>query len=206
MDNTPSGEPGQLSSADIIEPKCRDQTGEATTIIGVRESFIAFYDREYHQVVRFCIRCGADLQAAEDATQEAFREAWERYVLRGTWDQEITRPRAWIRRVAQRYYLRPPGPRQRPSIVLVSEYSDSLDPNYSDELSVETMNVLEALSGLDSDLRTVMAFHLDGFTAREIGIEIGIEDPQKVRDLLKKARKILAARLGAARNQGGMVP
>lgn len=206
MTESPPGEPGLASGPDIVEAKCSEQASEGTTIIDVRERFIAFYDREYHQVVRFCMRCGADLQAAEDATQEAFREAWERYVLPGRWDEDIILPDAWIRTVAYRYYKRPPGPRLRPLVILMPDYPDSLDnPNNTDGLSVETLTVLEALDSLDSELRAVMAFHLDRFTAKEIGVQIGIEDPQKVRDLLKKARKILAARLGATRDQGGIV-
>lgn len=194
-----------MADADIAEPKLSERASRHSRIIDVRERFIAFYDSEYHHVVRFCIRCGASLPAAEDATQEAFREAWERQVLPGTWD-EITQPRAWIRTLALRYYKRPPGPRVRPLTLLVADYPDSLDdPSYSEELSVETLTVLEALDSLDPLLRKIMAFHLDEFSAKEIGAEVGIGDPQKIRDLLKKARKILAARLGPTRNQGRRV-
>jgi len=43
-------------------------------------------------------------------------------------------------------------------------------------------------------LPTVMAFHLDGFNAVEIGVHLGMTD-QYVRDLVKKARRILRREL-----------
>jgi RNA polymerase sigma factor (sigma-70 family) len=206
MTVSPPGDPAPLPRAKMIEPSCGGMPGQADTISDVRARFIALYDREYPLVVRFLLRYGADLQSAEDATQEAFRSAWERYVLTDTWEHEIAQPRAWIRTVALNYYRRPPGPRRRPPIVLVPDFPDNLDdPDSSPELSAETLTVLEALNWLDPELRAVMAFHLDGFSAREIGVQLGLEDPQKVRDRLKKARKILATKLGPARNQGGRV-
>jgi RNA polymerase sigma factor (sigma-70 family) len=194
-----------VTAAEIVGAKSSAPPGETTKIIGVREGFIKFYDAEYDPVVRFVVYCGARLQSAEEAAQEAFSHAWERYVLPGTWEEEIANPRAWIRKVALNCYKRPPGPRKRPEMVLVPEFPDL--PNEADnfaDLSLETLSVLDVLHSLDPELQAVMAFHLDGFTAVEIGGQLSI-DPQKVRDRLKKARKILARKLGSAKDQGRRV-
>jgi hypothetical protein len=47
-----------------------------------------------------------------------------------------------------------------------------------------------------------MAYHLDGFTGPEIASALRVTD-QQARDALKKARKILAARLPAPGNTSG---
>jgi DNA-directed RNA polymerase specialized sigma24 family protein len=63
------------------------------------------------------------------------------------------------------------------------------------DLSIGTMQVIEALRLLEPELQAVMAFDLDGFTAAEAGLYLGLTD-QQVRDRRKKARKLLADRLG----------
>jgi RNA polymerase sigma-70 factor (ECF subfamily) len=194
-----------LTEVETVRAKSSAPPSETTKIIDVREGFIKFYDAEYYPVVRFVMRRGASLQRAEEAVQEAFSQAWEHYVLPGTWEQAIANPRAWIRTVAFNCYRRPPGRRTRPEIVLVPEFPDLPDETDSfADLSLETLSVLDALRSLDPELRAVMAFRLDGFTAVEIGGQLGI-DPQKVRDRLKKARKILARKLGSAKDQEGRV-
>jgi len=205
MTVTPSDETSPVLPAATAGPKSSTQTAETAKIIDVRTRFIAFYDEEYDLIVRFVVRCGAGLQSAEDATQEAFRYAWEHYVLPGTWEEKVPSPRAWIRTVAFRCWKRPPGPRRRPMTILVPEYPDDLgDPDSFAELTLETLSVLDALNSLDPLLRAIMAFTLDRFTAVEIGAELNI-DPQKVRDQRKKARKILARRLNGGGDQGRRV-
>jgi len=63
------------------------------------------------------------------------------------------------------------------------------------DLSVGALVVMDALRSLEPELQAVMAFDLDGFTAAESGGYLGLTD-QQVRDRRKKARKILAAKLG----------
>jgi DNA-directed RNA polymerase specialized sigma24 family protein len=157
--------------------------------------FIEFYDREYHLVVRFVMNCGASLAAAEDAAQEAFLDAWRLMSVPGKW-AIIDDPRGWIRVVALRKYWRPPGCRKEPQAILQPVTPDTGDAGVSQvDLSVGALVVIDALRGLEPELRAVMAFDLDGFTAAESGGYLGLTD-QQVRDRRKKARKILAGQLG----------
>ena len=62
------------------------------------------------------------------------------------------------------------------------------------------MVVMDALPGLEPELQAVMAFDLDGFTAAESRGYLGLTD-QQVRDRRKKARKILAGKLGVMESE-----
>ena len=162
--------------------------------------FIEFYDREYHLVVRFMMNCGASLTAAEDAAQEAFLDAWKLMSVPGKW-AAIDDPRGWIRAVALRKYWRPPGVRKAPQTILQPVMPDTRDTGVSQvDLSVGALVVMDALRGLEPELQAVMAFDLDGFTAAESRGYLGLTD-QQVRDRRKKARKILAGKLGVMESE-----
>jgi RNA polymerase sigma factor (sigma-70 family) len=166
----------------------------------VRADFITFYDGEYLRVVFFLIRCGASLQCAEDAAQEAFVEAWT-LAERGDWD-DIAGQRGWIRTVALRKYRRPPERRRAMPLVLpVAECPDVLQPGRDcADLTAETQFVVEVLRSLDPELQAIMAFDLDGFTTGEVADLLGLTE-QQVRDRRKKARRILAVMLAGAKAQ-----
>lgn len=42
----------------------------------MRTEFLDFFDSEYVLIVRFLIWCGASVDEAEDAIQDAFTETW----------------------------------------------------------------------------------------------------------------------------------
>ena len=175
------------------------QTADSLTA-RMRAEFIAFYDCEYPRVVVFLIHCGASWHCAEDAAQEAFVEAWT-LAERGGWG-DIAEQRGWMRTVAFRKYRRPPGPRRCPPLVL--PVADCPDPAQSSmdfaDLTAETRFVVEVLRSLDPELRAVMAFDLDEFTAGETADLLGLTE-QQVRDRRKKARRILAVMLARMREQ-----
>jgi DNA-directed RNA polymerase specialized sigma24 family protein len=178
--------------------------GEAAALAGdarlakIREDFLIFYDREYHGVVRFVMRCGASLLAAEDAVQDAFVDAWELTARIDAWTA-ITEPRGWIRRVALRKYRRPPGKHRRPPTVSVGDLPEMPQPGHSQmDLTDGTLFVVAALRRLAPEMQAVMAFHLDGFTGPQIASQLGIT-AQKARDVLKAARKILARDLAGVK-------
>jgi RNA polymerase sigma factor (sigma-70 family) len=157
--------------------------------------FMDFYDREYHLVVRFVMNCGASLAAAEDAAQEAFLDAWKLMSAAGKW-VTVDDPRRWIRAVALNKYRRPPGFRKAPPTILHPVVEDTEDTQVSlVDVSASTLHVIDALRSLEPELQAVMAFDLEGFTAAEAGRYLGLTD-QQVRDRRKKARKILAGKLG----------
>lgn len=190
------GQPAGSHLAAIGDPHTDD--GRAAEI---RADFLAFYDREYLPVVRFVMRCGAGLQAAEDAVQDAFVDAWALTTRPDAW-MAIADPRGWIRRVALRKYRRPPGKHRRPVTIPVSDLPEMPLPGHSQmDLTNDTLLVVAVLRRLDPEMQAAMAFHLDGFTGPQIASQLGITD-QKARDLLKAARKILARDLAGLKKQG----
>jgi RNA polymerase sigma factor (sigma-70 family) len=173
----------------------------------VREHFLDFYAEQYPQVVRFVmVARHATLQAAEDAAQEAFIEAWRTAHSPGAWDR-IKNREAWIRTIALRRHLRPGGTRNRqpPTVAgaddLVTDRPSS-QPDPAD-LATGTMRVLQALHAVDDDhARAVMAFTLDGYPDRVIATQLDL-DPQQVRNLRTKARTLLRRHLATSRAQEG---
>ncbi|MFF5265033.1 RNA polymerase sigma factor [Actinomadura viridis] len=177
----------------------------------MRAEFLQLHEDHHHRVVAFLLSYGASLDDAQDATHDAFVEAWHAVQTPGAW-KRIEHPAAWIRKVALRRYQRPPGPRDRPPTVslqpdLVPEPAPESGPSRVDpvELAIARTDVLAALRTLDNDCRAVIAFQMDGFSAVETAAALGMDD-QRVRNLRKKARARLAAMLAPARTQEGGAP
>ncbi|QKW32491.1 sigma-70 family RNA polymerase sigma factor (plasmid) [Nocardiopsis flavescens] len=167
-----------------------------------RAAYVRFVDAHYHLVVRFLVHCGARIDDAVDATQEAFLEAWREAIHRT--DRVIANPAGWIRQVALNKYRRPPGPRKRPPTVLGLPVPDRSQPGPGHaELTDQALDVLRALHRLEPTDRAVIAFSMDGFSSVEAAEYLGIT-PQKARDILKRARRRLAAELAHhPRQEGG---
>ena len=93
--------------------------------------------------------------------QEAFTESWALLEQKpGQW-LAITRMPGWIRMVALRRYLRPPGPRIRPLLAEGTDIPDLPDPGPGPgRLTVLTQTVLQALRSLDEQTRIAAAFYL----------------------------------------------
>lgn len=158
---------------------------DAARMTRVRADFLEFYDRQFPYIVRFLIYVGANPQDAENATQEAFIDAWHLTAPPGKW-ADIEQPDGWIRTVALRKCWR-----NSRMILPVADSQEMPQPDSDHgELTPQTLAVLDALHSLDLEARAVMAFHMDGFTSVEIAVLLDITD-QRARDLLKKARKIL---------------
>lgn len=187
--------PGHAQGWSADEMSMPSVASAASKEAGEPVNFIDLYDSEYHLVLRFVMNCGASLVAAEDAVQEAFLDAWKLMSTTRNW-AAVADPRAWIRVVALNKYRRPPGPRKVPLTIPHPAVADAQDAGDSQvDLSIEAMHVLDALRSLNPELQAIMAFDLDGFTAAESGRYLGLTE-QQVRDRRKKARKILAGKLG----------
>ncbi len=194
------GDQGSAASGRMIGAAAGGQAAGAAKPTEARAAFIELYDSQYLPIVRFVMRCGASLQQAEDATQDAFLEAWPLASDPGVW-AAIRNPQAWIRTSALRKYRRPPGPRKLPVMLTAAEVPEMPQPGPAHaDLTHETLLVLDALRALEPKYRVIMAFHLDRFSAPEIGRELAMTD-QQVRDALKKARKILAGILAGISDQ-----
>lgn len=181
-----------------LSPDRLPSTTDSGSLVSVRAEWISFYDDHYHRVVRFMMHTGAPLADAQDAVQEAFTESWK--LMNGDparW-QAVNGKSAWIRTVALRRHQRPTGTRQRPLTDGTGKVPDQpiSGPDHA-ELTVQAQVVLQALHALDEEARTVMAFHLDGFSAVETAGALGITE-QRVRDLKKRARVALKKQLATA--------
>lgn len=164
-----------------------------------REAFLDFHQHEYLNVVAFLMINGAVRQDAEDAAQEAFLDAWQLANRPGGWET-IDTPRGWIRKVALRKYyrLQKEGSLKRRIVTELTEIIPIDKAPDHGELAVQTEFVRAVIRELDPDTRIVMAYHIDGFRPAEIARQLSV-DAQRIRDLIKKGRKVLKARLIALR-------
>jgi RNA polymerase sigma factor (sigma-70 family) len=155
------------------------------------DDWISFFDAEFQHVIGFLMKNGASLNDAQDAAGDAFAESWALTSRNPERWSQIANKRAWIRTVALRKLLRPPGSRIRPQEYSVADVPDTADAHADlEELTVQTQLVLQALATLDEEARSVVAFQLDGFSSAEIAQSLGVTD-QRVRDISKKARRQL---------------
>ncbi|NUP52945.1 MAG: RNA polymerase sigma factor [Catenulispora sp.] len=160
--------------------------------------FRDFYEYERPRTETFLITLGISRQDAEDATHEAFAEGWRMLTDAPEDWEKVESHRAWIRTVAYRRFVRPPGPRQQPRTVATS-HEDLPHPIAQDlghaELTVQTLFVLDQLACLaDRSACAVIVLDIEGYSSAEIAdiLEVG---EQRVRDLRKKARAHLKKHL-----------
>lgn len=172
----------------------------SASMAAMRHTFLDFFEAEYHPVVRFMMRNGADLGAAEDAAQEAFVRGW-RQVLRGQWSQ-VSHPRAWIRKVAFNHH------RARPW----REISTAPPPDHAvpgpghAELTGQARDVVAALSLIDDhQARAVIAMDMDDIPGHAIAVALDLSE-QRVRDLRKKAIRTLKKHLSSPVPRSAQTP
>jgi RNA polymerase sigma factor (sigma-70 family) len=184
-----SGEDRQAdSSLEPVPATAASSPVRASGMEVLRKKFLDFYDAEYHEVVRFVMRDGASLYDAQDAAHEAFFQAY-RKVQAGQW-QHLADPRAWTRKVALNHHRA-----QRRFVVPTDPVPEAPEQGLGHaELTGQALDLVAALRLLDADAREVLAFHLDDIPTSAIATELGITE-QRVRDLLKKARRKLKKHL-----------
>ena len=149
-------------------------------------AFAAVYRVEFAALVRHVMFHGAAVDEARDAVQAAFEQAlpvWPR----------IRTPRAWLRTVALRAYLRSSVPEVPTDAV--PDRPGPFSAAVRVELGEQERAVLVALLELPVKQRQVMAWSFDGFSPAEIAEVLG-EDPVAVRQNLHRARQNLRRQLG----------
>lgn len=172
--------------------KDRNDFIPATDDETVRKEFDQYYMENFPLLVRFLMRQGATSYEAADAAQEAFIAALPQW-------HNLHSPRAWLRTVAFRQYLRQ---NSDPATELFQEEVRSAGgaaggrcAMYEVMLREEEQHVIAALSSLPTRQREVMAWHLDHFTTAEIAAELNMQ-PAAVRQNLARARGQLKVLLG----------
>lgn len=159
-----------------------------------RVEFAQFYEQHMARLVRHLLRQGASGHEAAEAAQAAFAEAFVKW-------ETIEYPAAWLRKVAIRLYLRQPVRRREDLTDDVPELPGGVCPLRSVELKEEETRVYAALAALPPRQRAVLAWHLDGFAASEIGDALDMTH-EAVRQNLSRGRARLKTILLSA-NDGG---
>jgi RNA polymerase sigma factor (sigma-70 family) len=175
-----SGEPAAASQQGAAPPAESGAAAPGT-------DFASCYAKEMPGLVWFVMSLGAGPEAAADAAQSAFADAFP------VW-HTIRYPHAWLRRVAERSYYRRASHRET-SVETPPDRPGPLSAASVVELRDEARTVLAALATLPPKQRQVMAWSIDGYSPAEIASKLGA-DPTAVRQNLTKARKNLKQLLG----------
>ncbi|MEU5647643.1 RNA polymerase sigma factor [Streptomyces milbemycinicus] len=156
--------------------------------------FAQFYDQHMAKLIRHLMRQGANNHEAAEAAQAAFAEAFVKW-------ETIEHPVSWLRLVAIRLYWRQPARRED----LTHDFPDlpgGVCPLHSAEIKEEEARVYAALAALPPQQRAVLAWHLDDFTAKEIGAVLDMSQ-EAVRKNLSRGRARLKEILFNATDGGG---
>lgn len=153
-----------------------------------RNEFDFLYRSEMPRVTMFLVNLGASVYEAADAAHEAFLT-----LLPDKW-REIEKPKAWLRTVAYRQYLRQATHRTQP-MDPVPDRPGGTCPVDLVLLTEQQTAVLDALALLSPAEREAMAWSLDGFTHEETARALG-KNPAAVRQAYTRARQRLITDLG----------
>ncbi|MFI7020895.1 RNA polymerase sigma factor [Streptomyces sp. NPDC050164] len=144
------------------------------------------YQEDRSHLIRFLLRHGASFPEAEDAVHSAFVE-----LMRTR--RPVQSPRAWLRTVAVRAFLRQMVTEQ-PEHDLADRLAEASvnwhTPLHAVELGEQQRRVLQALIQLPFKQRSVMAWHLDGFSTAEIAEAMGLEKPEVLQNLSRACRTL----------------
>ncbi|MEV5611144.1 SigE family RNA polymerase sigma factor [Streptomyces sp. NPDC052225] len=152
------------------------------------EGFDAFYTATAKRLVSTVYAMTGDLAEAEDAVQEAYVRAWQR------WDRLVREgdPLPWVRTVASRLAIST-WRRTRGRLLAHRRHGPHAD---LPELSADRVALIEALRELTPQQRQVIVLHhLLDLPVEQVARETGASGGA-VRTRLSRTRKILGERLG----------
>jgi len=146
------------------------------------------FRQSYTSIVQALALAGGDLAAAEDATQEAFAQAWVRWARISRYDN----PATWVRRVAINKLRNAHRSRLRGEAALErmnAEPSTAVVPGEPES------DLLGGLARLPYKQRLcAVLFYVDGLSTAEVAQAMGIS-PGSVSQHLNRARTALRAYL-----------
>lgn len=180
----PSTEPRNVVDENGDQGDGREGEGQFLTPLTLE----ALFSQSYTSIVQSLALLGGDLAAAEDATQEAFAQAWVSWNRISRYDN----PGAWVRRVAINKLRNSHRSRLRGEVAVErmnSEvYSGSSPADPESDLMVE-------LRGLPNKQRLcAVLFYVDGLSTAEVAQAMGISQGS-VSQHLNRARTALRAHL-----------
>ncbi|MCZ7426670.1 MULTISPECIES: SigE family RNA polymerase sigma factor [Micromonospora] len=150
-------------------------------------AFEEFYRSSRQRVVTVLYALGGDRAEAQDAAQEAYARAWQRWSQVSEYDD----PEAWVRTVGHRLLVN----RWRKVRNSVVAYRRHGPPPPVRPPSENTVALVAALRQLSSDQRqAVVLYHLADLSVAEIAAQTGVPSGT-VKARLSRGRKALAALL-----------
>ncbi len=151
------------------------------------DGFDEFYRGTRHRVLAYLYAAGGDLSEAQDAAQEAYARAWQRWSTVGTYDD----PEAWVRTVGWRVLAN----RWRRLRARARAYRRHGPPAPAPAPSEDTVVLVAALRRLPAEQRrAIVLHHIGGLPVAEVAAETGVPvNTTKAR--LVRGRQALASLL-----------
>lgn len=156
------------------------------------DDFDAFYTGSYRRLVGQVYAMVGHLGEAEDAVQEAYCRAWQRWSS----VREYTDPEAWVRTVAYRVAVSS----WRKAVNRLTAHRRHGPPDPVPDIGPEQIAFVECLRALTPEQRrAVVLHHLVGLTVDDIAAETGVP-VGTVKSRLARGRKAMAALLDKEAN------
>ncbi|MBK8549621.1 MAG: RNA polymerase sigma factor [Ignavibacteria bacterium] len=158
---------------------------------GSNEAFKELFMKNVTRVHSLCLRISADVQIAEDLTQEVFIKAWEKL---NTFKFE-SKFSSWLHSIAVNQFLmhlRSDKRNTEKVSELNKEVFQSIDSKPPEDFRIDLQKAVDKLPG---QARTVLVLHdIEGYKHSEISEMMGIQTGTS-KAHLHKARKILRKEL-----------
>jgi len=157
--------------------------------VGDDGGFELFYRDTRHRVVTFLYATGGDLGEAQDAAQEAYARAWQRWGRLASYGD----PEAWVRTVGYRLLI---NHWRKVRNGLIAYRRHGL-PAHADPPSDELLALVAALRRLPAEQRrAIVLFHLVDLSVGAIADQTGVP-VNTVKSHLARGRRALAQELGS---------
>jgi len=152
--------------------------------------FEEFYESTRHRVVAFLYAVSGDRAEAQDAAQEAYARAWQRWSRLASYDD----PEAWVRTVGYRLVV---NAWQRARNRLLSYRRHGAAVSRPEPAADDALTVQSALRRLPPEQRLVVVLHhLLDLPVAEIARQTGLP-ANTVKTRLARGRRRMAALIGS---------
>ena len=159
---------------------------------GAEQQFDAFYDATYRRTVGQIFAVTGSMAEAEDAAQEAYARAWQR------WDRLDEQPEVWVRVVAHRLAVSSWRKSVNRLVAHRREYSHADEP----AAGAERLAIIDALRRIPRDQRVaIVLYHYVGLSVQEIAAHTGTRTGT-VKARLARGRKALVPHLSEPGDSG----
>ena len=150
-------------------------------------SFDDFYRGSRHRVATFLYAICGDRTEAQDAAQEAYVRAWQRWSTVSTYDN----PEAWVRTVGQRLCLNH-WRKARNRVTAYLRHGGDPDENPPSEDTVALITALKRLSV--GERQAITMHHLMDLSVAEVAAQTGVP-VNTIKTRLARGRRALAGLL-----------